>query len=84
MPVEDIGDRFAFAQNCLKRFAEFDASASDSLGEEIDYLRKSILCAAPSVVESNEHMKKARESFPQYILLAILALIDLNLVFLQD
>ena len=78
MDDEMIRDRFSFAQNCLKRFGELDASSSEALHDELDYLRKSMLLTNSKLSESNQHLKSARNTFPKYILQAISHLSDLN------
>jgi hypothetical protein len=77
MPEEMVQDRLTFAQNCLHRFAELDVSFSESLRDELDYLRKTLLATTCDKLSSS-HLKEARSSLPIHLLSAILHLVDLN------
>ena len=80
MTDESIHDRLRFAQNCLKRFDDIDSSTTDALKDEVDFLRKAVLSSKSEIIDSKEHLKSARRSFPRYLLQAICILADLNSV----
>jgi len=75
---ESIQHRLRYAQNCLKRFDEFETSAAESLRDEVDFLRKAVLSVKSEIIKAKESLKTARLTFPRYLLQAICFLADLD------
>jgi hypothetical protein len=75
-----IKERFKYAQNCLSRFDEFDNSATDSLRDEIDYMRRSILSCSLELLQQSPLLQESRHPFLRQLLKAISILMDLNSV----
>ena len=81
MEDNTVQDRLKYTANCLASFEKLDASASESLRDELDYLRRSLLSAKSELLASSPPLKDARAYFPRKILRAFVHLADLNSVY---
>lgn len=82
MEDDVVQDRLKYTANCLASFEKFYASASESLRDELDYLRRTILSTKSEILQSSPPLKEARANFPRKILRAFVNLADLNSVYI--
>jgi len=75
-----VEERLKYTANCLASFEKFDASSSERLRDELDYLRRSILSAKSEILQSSPPLEEARGHFPRKMLRAFVSLANLNSV----
>lgn len=80
MVEEQYSERIKHAQNCLSRFDEFDTSFTEQLRDEVDYLRRAVLSCSLETLNAKQYLQEARQTLPQRLLQAIVALAITNSV----